>query len=231
MKKKFLSLMMAAAVVATTSVSAFAAVNDHVTMPNEANIKDTDDQTPTQDVYITGHVQDENGEMPTASFKVTVPTAANFTVTSEGTVVGPELEIKNEGTQGIEVYATDFSKTTTGKLKVVPENDLSNEPRSTVALKLTVNSKPKAYLGAGGEQNKNGVFTSADLSTKVNDESESDTDNAKGKLFSLEAGANEAKTRKIKLEGTAGKNKTAVDTAVSDTFKLVLKIKKASANS
>lgn len=229
MKKKFLSLMMAAAVVATTSVSAFAAVNDHVTMPNEANIKDTDDQTPTQDVYITGHVQDESGEMPTASFKVTVPTAANFTVTSEGTVVGPELEIKNEGTQGIEVYATDFSKTTTGKLKVVPESTLSTEPRSTVALKLTVNSKPKAYLGAGGDQDKNGVFTTADLSTKVNDESASD--DVKGKLFSLQAGANGAKTRKIKLEGKAGSSGDEVEKAVSDTFKLVLKIKKASADS
>lgn len=229
MKKKFLSLMMAAAVVATTSVSAFAAVNDHVTMPKEANIKDTDDQTPTQDVYITGHVQNEQGEMPTASFKVTVPTAANFTVTSGGVVVGPELEVKNEGTQGIEVYATDFSKTTNGKIKVVPEGNLDDKPRTTVALKLTVNSKPKAYLGAGGEQNQNGVFKNDDLSTKVSDNG--DTDDAKGKLFSLPAGANEAKTRKIKLEGTAGKNGATVDEAVSDTFKLVLKIKKASDNS
>ena len=227
MKKKFLSLMMAAAVVATTSVSAFAAeYNDHVTMPNEANIKDTDDQTPTQDVYITGHVQDENGEMPTASFKVTVPTAANFTVTSEGTVVGPELEVKNEGTQGIEVYATDFSKTTTGKLKVVAESALTSEPRSTVALKLTVNSVPKAYLAAGGDQN--GVFTNVGLSEKVS--SDSDNSDGKGKLFSLQAGANGAKTRKMKLEGKAGSNGT-VDKAVSDTFKLVLKIKKASADS
>lgn len=216
MKKKFLSLMMAAAVVATTSVSAFAAENNnHVTMPNEANIKDTDSNSPTHDVNITGHVQNDQGEMPATSFKVTVPTAANFTVTKDGEVVGPELEVKNEGTQGIEVYATDFSKTTTGKLKVIEESNLNDEPRSTVALKLTVDSEAKAYLGAGGA--KRGVFKTGELNSKTSDDGE--------KLLSLEAGASEAKTRKIKLEGTAGKGQ--VEKAVSDTFKLVLKIKKA----
>ena len=216
MKKKFLSLMMAAAVVATTSVSAFAAENNvQVTTPESANVTDSDSNSPTHDVHITGHVQNNKGEMPAASFKVTVPTAANFTVTKEGVVVGPELEVKNEGTQEIEVYATDFSKTTNGELKVVQQAELTGKPRSTVALKLTVDSEVKAYLGAGGE--KNGVFTNEDLSTKVSGD--------EGKLLSLQAGANGAKTRKIKLEGTAGNGN--VDTAVSDTFKLVLKIKKA----
>lgn len=219
MKKKFLSLMMAAAVVATTSVSAFAAENNvHVTMPNEANIKDTDDQTPTQNVYITGHVQDDNGEMPTASFKVTVPTAANFTVTSEGTVVGPELEVKNEGTQGIEVYATDFSKETNGSLKVVAANAVANQPRTTVSLKLTVNGEEKAHLAAGDA--KKGVYKDSALGNQTP---------GGEKLLSLQAGANGAKTRTIKLEGTAG-NTGDVEKAVSDTFKLVLKIKKAPAN-
>ncbi|MBC5641208.1 MULTISPECIES: hypothetical protein [Clostridia] len=221
MKKKFLSLMMAAAVVATTSVSAFAAEsNSNVTMPKEANIKETDDQTPTQDVYITGHVQDEQGEMPTASFKVTVPTAANFTVTNAGVVVGPELEVKNEGTQGIEVYATEFTKTTGGDLKVVKSTGLANAPRTSVALKLVVNGNDVAHLGAGGDEN--GVFKSGELTEKTP---------GGEKLLTLGAGANEAKTRKIKLEGTAGKGTTHVDKAVSDTFKLVLKIKKAPANS
>ena len=224
MKKKFLSLMMAAAVVATTSVSAFAAEsNNHVTMPNEANIKDTDSNSPTHDVNITGHVQNNQGEMPATSFKVTVPTAANFTVTKDGEVVGPELEVKNEGTQGIEVYATDFSKTTNGELKVIKEADLNDKPRSTVALKLTVDSEVKAYLGAGGE--KKGVFTDASLNDKVSGDISTD----KGKLLSLEAGANGAKKRKIKLEGTAGKGDQE-QKAVSDTFKLVLKIKKAQVN-
>lgn len=218
MKKKFLSLMMAAAMVATTSISAFAAAenNVQVTTPESANVKDLDSESPTQDVHITGHVQNEKGQMPATNFKVTVPTAANFTVTSEGRVVGPELEVKNEGTQAIEVYATNFSKTTNGKLKVVGENGLDGQPRTTVALKLTVNNEPKAYLGAGGQ--KNGVFEENELNTPATGDGR--------KLLFLEAGANEAKTKKIKLEGTAGSTGT-VDEAASDTFKLVLKIKKA----
>lgn len=227
MKKKFLSLMMAAAVVATTSVSAFAAAenNVQVTTPEHANVTGSDSNSPTQDVHITGHVQNDKGEMPATSFKVTVPTAANFTVTKDGEVVGPELEVKNEGTQGIEVYATDFTKTTNGQLKVIEEDNLGSEPRSTVALKLTVDSVAKAYLGAGGE--KKGVFTDKALTEKVS----GDISDDKGKLLSLEAGAgaNGAQTRKIKLEGTAGKGGQA-QKAVSDTFKLVLKIKKAQVN-
>lgn len=241
MKKKFLSLMMAAAVVATTSVSAFAQEvssaqgpeaaegnvqvttpaenNVQVTTPEHANVTDSDSNSPTQEVQITGHVQNNNGQMPATSFKVTVPTAANFTVTKDGVVVGPELEIKNEGTQAIEVYATNFSKTTNGALKVVKKADLDGKPRSTVALKLTVDSVAKAYLGAGGD--KNGVFQDETLNEQVSGDISGD----KGKLLTLEAGAKEAKTRKIKIEGTAGKG--AVDKAVSDNFELVLKIKKA----
>ena len=225
MKKKFLSLMMAAAVVATTSVSAFAAAenNIQVTTPEKANVTGSDSNSPTQDVHITGHVQNDQGEMPATSFKVTVPTAANFTVTKDGEVVGPELEIKNEGTQGIEVYATDFSKTTNGELKVIEETNLDDKPRSTVALKLTVDSEAKAYLGAGGD--KKGVFIDPSLNDKVS----GDISNGKGKLLSLEAGTNGAQKRIIKLEGTAGKSDQA-QKAVSDTFKLVLKIKKAQVN-
>ena len=234
MKKKFLSLMMAAAVVATTSVSAFAQEggaqdttpaenNVHVTMPDEANVTDTDDQAPTQDVKITGHVQNDKGEMPTTTFKVTVPTAANFTVTNKGNLVGPELTIKNEGTQGVDVYAYNFLNTGKGGIRVVGEDtvtagDGANVERSTVSLKLLVNEEPKAYLGAELESCKQGVYNDKTLA--------SGSLQADGiKLLSLEAGADKAKEKTIKIAGTAGK-KTTLAKPVSDTFKLVLKIKK-----
>ncbi len=231
MKKKFLSLMMAAAVVATTSVSAFALDsnaqvttpaenNVHVTTPNEANITSKDDQAPTQDVKITGHVQNDKGEMPTTTFKVTVPTAANFTVTNKGELVGPDLTIKNEGTQGVDVYAYSFSNTGNGGIRVTGEDVVTNtgEPaeRSTVSLRLLVNGDPKAYLGADSQSGKKGVYNEENLNTKAP---------AGGiKLLSLEAGADEAKEEKITIAGTAGKKELAKP--VSDTFKLVLKIKK-----
>lgn len=221
MKKKFLSLMMAAAVVATTSVSAFAAVeenNVHVTTPGSANIISEDDGEPVQNVEITGHIQNNDGQMPTASFKVTVPTAANFTVNKDGNFVGPELKIKNEGPQGIDVYAHDFSKTSTGSLQVVAEDTIttgtrSEIPRSTVSLKLLVNGVEKAFLGASGD--KLGVYQESQLTNKQ-----------PIKLLTLAAaGANEAKEQAIQLGGVAGTK--AIDGAVKDTFKLVLKITKA----
>lgn len=222
MKKKFLSLMMAAAVVATTSVSAFAAENTHVTMPNEANVTDTDDQEPTQDVKVTGHVQGNDGEMPTTTFKVTVPTAANFTVTNQGNLIGPNLTIKNEGTQGVDVYAYNFLNTGKGGIKVVGEDVVTSTDnpveRSTVSLKLLVNEEPKAYLGADLESGKQGVYDDKNLG--------SGSIQANGiKLLSLEAGADKAKEKTIKIAGTAGK-KPNLAKPVSDTFKLVLKIKK-----
>lgn len=224
MKKKFLSLMMAAAVVATTSVSAFAAKNVQVTTPGSPNITGLDSESPTHKIDITGHVQNDKGEMPAANFRVTVPTAANFTVTKDSKVLGPELEVKNEGTQGIEVYATEFTKTSSGDLEVVKSSGLTGKPRTSVALRLVVNGTDVAYLGAGENADENGVFNSAELNGK--------TDGGEGeKLLTLEPGTNGAKTKTIELAGSAGTAKQPMNKAVSDTFKLVLKIKKAPVNS
>ena len=225
MKKKFLSLMMAAAVVATTSVSAFAAEsnNVHVTMPNEANIISKDNEEPTHEIDITGNIQDDTGKMPTASFKVTVPTAANFTVNNQGVLVGPGLTVKNEGAQGIDVYAYKFSKTGNGSIEVVREDQITGNregtPRSTVSLKLIGDGDNKAFLAASGD--KSGVYTNADL-----DESHKAPEDGV-QLLSLDAGLNnKAITKKIQIEGEAGKQSIG-NTPKSDTFKLVLKIKKS----
>ena len=160
--------------------------------------------------------------MPTANFKVTVPTAANFTVTSGGKVVGPELKVKNEGPQAIEVHATDFYKETDGSLKVVaPTDDLTSEPRTTMSLRLTVNGVDKVNLRADGTNN--GVFTTGASEHKVN--------NDEGKLLSLAAGVNGEQTETIQIKGSAGTGNESMEHAATDTFKLVLKIKKAPVNS
>lgn len=227
MKKKFLSLMMAAAVVATTSVSAFAATeesNVNVTMPKDANVTVKDNQTHSQEVEIIGHVQNDQGVMPTASFKVTVPTAANFTVNNKGTLIGPDLTIKNEGTQGVDIFAYNFSKKTSGDMEVVAESAVTTGggtgvPRTTVSLQLEVGGDAKAYLAANGQ--KNGVYSDKELGQTA-------TTSDGVKLLSLEAGSDEIQTNKIRLAGKAGKKEGALQQAVSDTFELILKIKKAS---
>ena len=222
MKKKFLSLMMAAAVVATTSVSAFAAEEVDNSVTGETTINNVLDSSPrSHEVTITGKVQSKTGEMPATNFKVTVPTAANFTVTSGGRVVGPDLKVKNEGSQTIEVHATDFYKETDGKLKVVGSaTNLANEPRTTMSLRLTVNGEDKVYLGADGQ--KSGVFPTDALGDKVTDD--------QGKLLTLAPGVDREQTETIQIKGSAGTGTQQLDEAATDTFKLVLKIKKASVN-
>lgn len=223
MKKKFLSLMMAAAVVATTSVSAFAAENVQVTTPEKANVTVKDNQTHSQEVKIIGHVQNDNGEMPTASFKVTVPTAANFTVDNTGTLIGPDLPITNEGTQGVDIFAYKFSKKTGGAMQVVSENEVTagggtSVPRTKVSLQLKVDGDPVAYLTTNDQEK--GVYSNKELNVK-GAESEG------VKLLHLEAGSEQIQTNKITLAGKAGKQNDQLSQAVSDTFELILKIKKA----
>ena len=212
MKKKFLSLMMAAAVVATTSVSAFAA--DKV-------IDSADDKEAQSEVQITGKVQDESGTNPVGTFKVTVPTTTNFTVTKKGTVISANLDIKNAGAQGIDVYAYKFfDESGDEEINIVSETTLtpSSTDNNNVALKLTSSiGSEVAYLSS--DSSKGGVYTNPDLSTPANDL-------GGVKLLTLLSGTDQSPTAgQIRLEGVGGQQ--AVEDPISDNFKLTLKIKKA----
>ena len=211
MKKKFLSLMMAAAVVATTSVSAFA-----------ANVTGSDENEAQTDVTITGNVQDDLGHDAAGTFKVTVPTTASFTVTKTGAFLGTDLEISNEGSQNIDVYAYQFvDKSGSDKINVVKEEQVTNSQssvdRATVSMKLT-NGGKVAYLRT---DNKGGVYADESVDTAASTPGV--------KLLNLTSGSELApKKGKIKLEGKAGQaTQIQGGKAVSDEFTLTLKIKKA----
>ena len=230
MKKKFLSLMMAAAVVATTSVSAFAAVAEDVdnSVTSETTINNVlDSEEVEHNVNITGKVQNKDGVMPATTFKVTVPTAANFTVSSSGALVGPDLTVKNEGSQAIKVLAQDFKNVGSNKIKVVAAKTIADDisahqdnvderkyDRTTISLKLEGDSNNVVHLSSA--DGKSGISNEADslnLSSNALD------------LVTLQPGDKNATTKTIKLKGTAGSK--PVNTAVSDEFRLTLKIKKA----
>ena len=228
MKKKFLSLMMAAAVVATTSVSAFADVRGDVTYPDSANVETQDNQDGSAEVTITGKIADDQGNMPTASFKVTVPTAANFTVTKNG-FYGPTLEVKNEGSQEIEVYAQRFTRAAggSGEIQTVAEKTIKADTgntlsRANVSLKLEgqrfegEDEDSVAYLSVtnGG----NGVYTENTLEEGVVAEADG------VKLLVLGAGNVTEQKGNIRLNGSAGKGRVA--NAITDKFQLTLKIRK-----
>ena len=215
MKKKFLSLMMAAAVVATTSVSAFASTNF---------INTSDENEAQSEVTITGKVQNQNGQDPAGTFKVTVPTTAEFTVTKDGNVLGPKLEVSNAGSQEIEVYAYKFvDESGAGKINVVDENTLLGDDaaeNTKVSLKLVgLNGDGTAYLASvNSDSSANGVYKGSDLREKA--------EGSGVMVLRLQGGTEQSPVSgRISLEGRAGKH--AVSAGVQDDFKLTLKIKKA----
>lgn len=214
MKKKFLSLMMAAAVVATTSVSAFATENKTYTIDNgesEAQVK------------ITGKVADSTGKLPSSTISVSVPTALAFTITKDGAVESAPITITSNSTERVEVIAGGFVDTTTNKnITVVPKSQVNSSDNSEtnrfVALTLTGDG---GSVGLKSDKRTTGL-------TKIDTEEEwASTDNPS---LGFVTQNNELTLR---LSGTAGVGRDSSGSyqpptsAISDQFTLTLKIKKA----
>lgn len=206
MKKKFLSLMMAAAVVATTSVSAFA-----------ENYSWSENEDKGINVDITGKVQSQSGAITPGSLSVSVPTAASFTVNMDKTVQSASIRVENKGTTPVDVYAYKFADQT-------PEDDSSitvdkksvvstANSTTTLALKLSGN-RGFAHLKSESSETGNGIYKNEECTTSVEEGI---------KLAYVDVSA----YQDITLSGETGSNATAPLSAVQDNFVLTLKIKKA----
>ena len=210
MKKKFLSLMMAAAVVATTSVSAFALDS------NTYEIGDTEQE---HQVTVKGDIPTASGEVVQGTISVTVPTAITFTVNKKGNIEAPSITVTNNSTEKVEVVASEFVDTSNGsKITVVPSQQLATSANSEdnryVSLTLTGNGgsvvlgSTKAQTGlynSTGTEISKGTDQPLGVAYKGNDLTLSLTGEAKKK----ENGEYEAPTKPIQ-----------------DKFTLTLKIKK-----
>lgn len=212
MKKKFLSLMMAAAVVATTSVSAFA--QDYEIEPKKEK------EVP---ITITGDIQNKKGEVLESNITLTVPTAATFTVNPQGVLTAPTIEVRSKSSDKVSVIAKEFRDTTpqAGRgITVLPESQIAtgneNVERTNVSLKLsgnrgTVSFKSEASSAGSGVYNEEG--TAQDSGTEIG--VVSNTENLD-----------------LELTGLAGKKASddsttnAPEEAVRDTFTLILKFKR-----
>ena len=210
MKKKFLSLMMAAAVVATTSVSAFA--QDYEIEPKKE--KDVP-------ITITGDIQNKQGEVLESNITITVPTTATFTVSPQGVLTAPTIEVRSKSNDKVSVIAKEFKDTTpeAGRgITVLPEsqitNDNQNVERTKVSLKLTGN---RGTVSFKSEASGSGVYNeqgdTADSGTEIG--VVSNTENLDLKLTGF-AGK----------KATDGSNTNAPDQAVRDDFTLILKFKR-----
>ena len=206
MKKKLLSLVLAGAMVASTSVSAFA----------DTTIKDSDKTEPTTEVTITGQVLDKNGVAPAGTFNVTVPTAASFTVGTDSSVTTADINIVNNGEQNIDVYATQFvdtSKDDGDGITVVKESEVKAKNRKYVSLQLT-GSLDTAYLKTETTGNASGIYEDRALNT-------ASTDGIK--LVNVQS----KRSGSLTLSGKAGELEEDINEAISNNFTLTLKIKKS----
>lgn len=205
MKKKFLSLMMAAAVVATTSVSAFA---------ENKNYDVTENQEQEAQITIKGDVANSNDNILPSTISVTVPTAATFKVNKEGKLTAPDINITSNSTDKVEVIAYSFKDTMPeGGITVVGENEIGNlddADRTKVTLTLGGNENTVTLRSVGG---RNGIY-------KSNGNDQADENTVIGTVTSTTP-------LKLHLTGTAGKSGQPLQTAVSDNFTLVLKLRKA----
>lgn len=207
MKKKLLSLVLAGAMVASTSVSAFATTDKVINSSDNTEVK--------TDVTITGEVLSDSGDRPEGRFNVTIPTATSFTVNQDGNLQGTTIKVSNKGTQNIDVYADRFVDTQNGTgIKVVGEDELETADRTNVSLSLEGNVKI-LHLKSAVDGKFAGLYTDKTLSTQV--------DEGTSKIATVRSNEDVNLT----LSGKAGKGEQDVTEAVSNNFTLTLKIKKS----
>ena len=224
MKKKFLSLMMAAAVVATTSVSAFAEDKVIDTTPYTATgekkvVVSEKGEGQESEINIRGDIADGSNNLAPSTISVTVPTAAKFTVDKNGNLVGSNINITSEGSEPVSVIAHKFIDTTpSSKITVVGENELTGDDRTKVSLKLTGNRK-SVVLKTETEDSKKGIYK--EIANNQIEEVGASEDFVLGNVKS-------DSPLNLSLTGTAVKTGTALQKPIEDSFTLILKFKKAS---
>lgn len=203
MKKKLLSLVLAGAMVATTSVSAFAA--------EDTKYEIQDGKGKDVEVKVEGNISANDGTVLPSTVTVTVPTSTNFTVDPTGELTSPTMSIRNSGDTPVSVIVSEFVDVSgTEKINVVKnETDLADQ-RKNVTLKIT--GDKEIILTSENNNGKNGKMY------KVNgDPATTDEDLKIGK-------ATKETPLDLKLIGK-GVASTGGDAAIQDSFKLKLKIK------
>lgn len=219
MKKKLLSLVLAGAMVASTSVSAFAATPIKV---GNGEITGADDQEYTTDVTIEGSVANNAGKLPAGTFNVTIPTKATFSVDKDGKLTGTTIKVSNKGKQSIDVYAEQFVDTTRSQgegITVVAESELEEKNRTFVSLQVYGKSG-SVYLKTEEDNSVKGLYKTNELGEVAADKYL--------KLVSVAAGQEDDLT----LKGKAGKkndnlDEKVINEGVKDEFTLTLRIKKS----
>lgn len=170
-------------------------------------------------VDITGNVADKKGEIKPGTIQIEIPTTALFTVDKDGNFTAPDIKIKNNGQEPVDVYVYEFIDANgTSGINIESESsiieNINTKPRSNISLNA-VGTEATAYFKSESLGNsESGVYKDSNLSKKS-------TEGIKVlKIYGESTG-------KLTLNGKAGKAPLETDTAIKDRFTLILKIKKS----
>lgn len=215
MKKKLLSLVLAGAMVASTSVSAFAAEN--------GQNYDIGEEGKDHKVTITGDIEDAEGATVPGTISVTVPTAVSFTIDRSKNFSAGTIEVvnRNANQDKVEVVVKKFTDTNpTGGIVIVKESELDSDDnrdsddKKHVSLKLTGDTSVQLVSNSGSAEtgllNASGVEIQKDANTSL------------GQAWN---GTN----LKLKLTGRTRSDYQvpAAGKSIKNEFNLLLKIQKA----
>lgn len=217
MKKKLLSLVLAGAMVASTSVSAFAATTTPAaTTTGEETILGNEEEK-NINIGITGDILDDNGNTKPGTINVTVPTAANFIVDNNGVLSSGDMVIKNNSNEGLVVEANKFVDSNGDQeINIITKTNFddnggaSSKKRSEIWLRLNSGTKIVGFASAGEGKIYNYGYTAEESDAEM------------GKIPAQGS-------MTLKLEGGGGTQAAtsgAANTSIRDQFRLVLKIKR-----
>ena len=183
---------------------------------SSGNITGSDTTEQKHNISITGNVVNDKGEMPSGTFQVVVPTTASFTVNEKGQFLTIPFTIKNEGYQNIDVYAYKFIDVDgTAGINIKPKSEINEQSsRSDIAMSISGNNKTAYFKTENVSEERTGIYNEQSLQTS--------SSNDGIKISSISAKSKDTLT----LHGEAGKNSN-IDTAISNRFTLILKIKKS----
>ena len=179
------------------------------------NLTQIHDREGVHEIKITGSVNDENNKAPEGTISVTIPTALAFTVDDKGNFEGTSLNVVNNGTEKVEIYAYQFVDGTSVKDIEAAKDVVDDDKRSKIALSLSGNAGEAGFISANNDSN--GIY----------DVSSPDGNVPEGGVKIASVGkVGKQNTVKLQLKGRPGKNTSAAK-AVREEFTLKLKVKKA----
>lgn len=184
---------------------------------SSGNITGSDTTEQKHDISIIGNVLNDKGEMPSGTFQVVVPTTASFTVDKDGKFIGTTITIRNQGYQNIDVYAYKFIDVDkTEGINVKAESEITERAsRSDITLNIQGNRNTAYFKTEDISSTNSGIYQNPEL----NDPASSDGI----KILEIASNSNGI----LNLQGQAGKVPLKTDTAISNRFTLILKIKKS----